>query len=95
MPEEIGDRPKSDAGRIDAGANCVSFLEKEEFIDVLKRQENPVVVCSVRGTFRMTYTYLTSYRGLLFAHRSQTPIPLEGYELINAEEIRFSGRPLR
>jgi hypothetical protein len=73
---------------------CVVFLEKEEFVDVLKRQEEPLVICSLRGTLRNVYTYLTTYRGLLFAHRSKSPIPLEGYELINAEEIRFCGRRL-
>lgn len=73
-------------------SGCVVFLDREEFIDVLKRQEEPVVVCSLKGTFRNRHTYLTSYRGMLFAHRAKAPIELEGYDLINAEEIRFSGR---
>lgn len=81
-------------GRVVA-SGCVVFLEREEFIDVLKRQEEPVVVCSLKGTLRNRHTYLTSYRGMLFAHRSKTPIELEGYDLINAEEIRFAGRRLR
>ncbi len=75
-------------------AGCVVFLEREEFVEVLKRQEKPLVICSFKGTFRNLYTYLTQYRGLLFAHRAKTPMPLEGYELINAEEIRFCGRRL-
>jgi len=84
----------SDKERLASGG-CVIFLEREEFIDILKRQEDPMVVCNLRGTLRNLYTYLTCYRGLVFAHRSRSPIPLEGYELINAEEIRFSGRRLR
>lgn len=85
----------SDAERLASASGCVVFLDKEEFIDVLKRQKDPLVVCSLKGTFRNVWTYLTCHRGMLFAHRSKSPIPLEGYELINAEEIRFSGRRLR
>ena len=81
-------------GRV-VGSGCVVFLDREEFIEVLKRQEEPVVVCSLRGTLRYRHTYLTSYRRMLFAHRTKTPIELEGYDLINAEEIRFAGRRLR
>jgi hypothetical protein len=76
-------------------SRCVVFLGREEFIDVLKRQGDPLVVCNLRGTLRNSYTYLTRYKGLVFAHRSREPIPLEGYELINAEEIRFCGRRRR
>ncbi len=76
-------------------SGCAVFLGREEFIDVLKRQEDPLVVCSLRGTLRNSYTYLTRYKGLVFAHRSREPIPLEGYELINAEEIRLAGKRLR
>lgn len=81
-------------GRVVAGG-CVVFLEREEFKDVLRRQEDPVVVCSLKGTLKNRHTYVTSHRGMLFAHRSKTPIELEGYDLINAEEIRFAGRRLR
>ncbi len=77
-----------------SAAGCVIFLGKEEFIDVVNRQDEPLVVCHLRGTFRNVYTYVTRYRGFLFAHRGSRPIPLEGYELINAEGIRFSGRRL-
>ncbi|NQT84676.1 hypothetical protein HQ563_16780 [bacterium] len=85
----------SEAELLASAAGCVVFLEREEFIDVLKRQEEPLVVCTFKGTFRNVCIYLTRYRSLLFAHRSKSPIPLEGYELINAEEIRFCGRRLR
>jgi hypothetical protein len=82
-------------GRAVTASGCVAFLDREEFTEVLKRQEEPLVVCSLRGTLRYRHTYLTSYRGILFAHRTKTPIELEGYDLINAEEIRFAGRRVR
>jgi len=95
MSDSDIEKMASGEGRAVLGAGCVIFLEREEFIDVLKKQEKPLVVCSLKGTFRNLYTYLTSYRGLLFAHKAKSPIPLEGYELINAEAIRFCGRRIR
>jgi hypothetical protein len=94
MSDSDVERMASGKGRVVFGAGCVIFVEREEFIDVLKRQEKPLVVCGLKGTFRNLYTYLTSYRGLLFAHKAKSPIPLQGYELINAKEIRFCGRRL-
>jgi hypothetical protein len=94
MSDDRQEKSVSGEELLAAAAGCIIFLEREEFIDVLTRQDHPLVVCSLRGTFRNAYTYLTSYRGLVFAHRSKEAVPLEGYELINAEEIRFSGRRL-
>jgi hypothetical protein len=95
MPDNDVEKTMSPEERVMLGAGWVILLEKEEFIDILKRQDKPLVVCSLKGTFRNVYTYLTTYRGLLFAHKAKRPVPLEGYELINAEEIRFCGRRLR
>lgn len=94
MSDSAEENSAPDAERLASASGCVVFLDKEEFIDVLKREEEPLVVCSFKGTFRNVWTYLTSYRGMLFAHKSKSPIPLEGYELINADEIRFPGRRL-
>ncbi len=95
MSDSTKEKSVSGAELLTSATGCLIFLEREEFIDVLKRQEEPLVVCSLRGTFRNLCIYLTRYRGLVFAHRSRSPIPLEGYELINAEDIRFCGRRLR
>ena len=94
MSDSGDSKSASGAEALASAAGCVIFLDKEEFVCVLKAQQEPIVVCALRGTFRNMYTYLTSYRGLLFAHKTKTPVPLEGYELINAEEIRFCGRRL-
>jgi hypothetical protein len=94
MAEQAERKSGGDRGNVFQACGCVAFLEREEFIDVLKRQEEPLLVCSLRGTLKNVYTYVTCYRGFLFAHRSKIPIPLEGCELINAEEIRFCGRRL-
>ncbi len=94
MSESESEKPASIGEPVHLSGRCVAFLERDEFIDVMKRQEEPLLVCSFKGTFRNTYTYLTSYKGLLFAHKTRTPIPLEGYEFINAEAIRFCGRRL-
>jgi hypothetical protein len=95
MSQNADEKSEAREELLAAAAGCVVFLEREEFIDVLKRQEEPLLVCSLSGTFRNAYVYLTCYRGLPFAHRTRTPIPLEGYELINAEQIRFPPRRLR
>jgi hypothetical protein len=52
--------------RVDAG----------DFLAVLKRVDEPLVVVSYGGVFRKYHKYLTSYKGLAFFMKSTSPIVL-------------------
>jgi len=63
-------------------------LEPAEWLKVLKRTENPLIVIARGGMFRRKYQYLTAYRGLAFFTASELPLVLPGRtELINAKSI--------
>ena len=63
-------------------------LEPADWLTLLKRTENPLVVISEGGVFRKWYQYLTSYRGLAFFTKSPTALVLPGRaEFITAKSI--------
>ena len=63
-------------------------LDPAEWLKVLKRTDNPLVVISRGGMFRRKYQYLTTYRGLAFYTSSEPPLVLPGRaELINAKSM--------
>jgi hypothetical protein len=53
-------------------------LEPGEWLSILKRTENPLVVVAQGGMFKTKYQYLTSYRGLAFFTKSPTALVLPG-----------------
>jgi len=53
-------------------------LEPGEWLSILKRAENPLVVVAEGGMFKTKYQYLTSYRGLAFFTKSPTALVLPG-----------------
>jgi hypothetical protein len=53
-------------------------LEPGEWLSILKRTENPLVVVAEGGMFKTKYQYLTSYRGLAFFTKSPTALVLPG-----------------
>jgi hypothetical protein len=59
-----------------------------DFLQILERQEKPLVVHATGGFFRTNYQYLSSYKGLAFFTKSETPVSLpRGTELVRAERI--------
>jgi hypothetical protein len=63
-------------------------LDPPEWLRVLKRTDNPLIVIARGGMFRRKYHYLTAYRGLAFYTTSEQPLVLPGRtELINAKSI--------
>jgi hypothetical protein len=52
--------------RVDAG----------DFLAILRRGDEPLVVVSYGGVFKKQYKYLTSYKGLAFFTKSTTPLVL-------------------
>jgi hypothetical protein len=69
-------------------SGVVVKLDPPEWLKVLKRTDNPIVVISRGGMFRRKSQYLTTYRGLAFYTSSEPPLVLPGRaELINAKSI--------
>ena len=47
-----------------------------EFTAILGKMEDPLVVWAMGGLFTKHYRYLTTYRGLAFYCKSETPLQL-------------------
>ncbi len=63
-------------------------VEPEDFLAILVRQSNPLVVHAVARFGRRRHSYLTSYRGLAFFTKSPVPVPLPAdAELVVAGKI--------
>jgi len=69
-------------------SGVVVRLEPNEWMTILKRSENPLVVVAEGGVFKTKYQYLTSYRGLAFFTKSEQALLLPGRaEVITAKSI--------
>jgi hypothetical protein len=67
-------------------------VEPAEFLRILYRQKEPLVVHAAGGFFRTSYQYLTSYKGLAFYSKSKEPLDLpSGCELVTAGGIWIPG----
>ena len=67
-------------------------VEPTEFLRVLQRQQEPLVVHATGGFFSTYYQYLTSYKGLAFYTKSPSPLNLpSGCETIKAGGIWIPG----
>ena len=63
-------------------------LEPGEWLSILKRTDNPLVVIAEGGLFKTKYQYLTSYRGLAFFTKSPMALVLPGRaEVITAKSM--------
>jgi hypothetical protein len=63
-------------------------VEPFEFVKILNRKQNPMVVQATGGFFSTHHKYLTSYKGLAFYCKSSQPIQMgEGIEVISANKI--------
>jgi hypothetical protein len=60
----------------------------EDFMTILSRTKDPLVVTARGGLFNASYRYLTGYKGLAFYTRSRAPLLLPGSaEVIAAKQI--------
>lgn len=67
-------------------------VEPQDFLGIVQRQAEPLVVQSTAGFFSTSYRYLTTYKGLAFHTTSATPVDLPGnVELITASAISIPG----
>ena len=63
-------------------------VSPDDFQKVLRKVEQPLVVCAKGGVFKSTNQYLTSYKGLAFYTKSPSEIILpSGTETIMAKKI--------
>lgn len=64
----------------------------EEFMKVLSKLAEPLVVISTGGIFKKDFRYLTSYKGLCFYTKSPSELMLPGRaEIIAAKQIWVPG----
>ena len=67
-------------------------VQTEDFLNILLRQKEPLVVQATGGFFSTNYQYLSSYKGLAFYTKSQFPLSLPGNcEVVQAKKIWILG----
>ena len=67
-------------------------MQPDEFLELLDRIEDPLIVEGLVGVFRKKSQYLTSYRGIAFYCVSAEPLPLpETSERVWAQHIWVPG----
>jgi hypothetical protein len=63
-------------------------VDPGEFMKIVRRVENPLVVVARGGFFSRGFQYLTSYKGLVFFAKSPDPLTLPpGIEIVEAGSI--------
>jgi hypothetical protein len=63
-------------------------LDPAEFLGLLARVKNPLIVAAEGGVFTSKYQYMTSYKGLAFYTKSKTPLDLpHDAELVEARTL--------
>jgi len=69
-------------------SGAIVRVEPADFMTILDKVENPLVVHSESRFFSTKYHYLTSYKGLIFYSKSVTPLMIRpSVETIRAKRI--------
>lgn len=70
-------------------SGAIVRMDPENFVQIVHRAEEPVVVMATSKIFgRISYKYLTSYKGLAFYAKSSSQLPLGvRTELVYAKQI--------
>jgi hypothetical protein len=69
-------------------SGVVVRVEAADFLNILKRADQALVVVSYGGIFKKQHKYLTSYKGLAFFTKSPSPLMLPSrIEIIAARSI--------
>ncbi len=64
----------------------------EAFLQILSRQQAPLIVQATGGFFSPNYQYFSSYKGLAFFTKSPIPLTLpSGSEVVQAQKIWMPG----
>jgi hypothetical protein len=73
-------------------SGAIVRLESNEFMRIVGRMKEPLVVMAKGGFFTSNYQYLVNYKGLIFYAKCETPLPLPGdVELVTAGRIWIPG----
>jgi hypothetical protein len=73
-------------------SGAIVRVEPADFMTILDKVENPLLVHSESKFFSKKYHYLTAYKGLMFYTKSLTPLMLRpSVELIRAKNIWIPG----
>jgi hypothetical protein len=73
-------------------SGAIVRVDPENFLSILHRAENPVVVIAGKSFLSGGYKYLTSYKGLAFFAKSPEPLNLPGEsEVIHAKSVMVPG----
>lgn len=67
-------------------------VEPEDFLNILRKVDNPLVIHAEGGIFSKKYRYLTSYKGFAFFTKSSQPLKFAPeIELVRAGKIWIPG----
>jgi len=70
----------------------VVTVPPDEFLRIVERQEEPLVVTSSYGIFSTVYRYLVSYKGLAFYAESPLELDLPvGTDVVQARKMMLPG----
>ena len=73
-------------------SGAIVRVEPIDFVALLYRTEQPLVVRATGGFFSTNYQYLTSYKGLAFYTKSGTPVELPpDSEIVESMKIWIPG----
>ncbi len=69
-------------------SGAIIRVEPEEFMKILSKAKDPLVVASKGGFIKANHQYLTSYKGLIFFTKSSEPLMLPGSaEVVTSKQI--------
>jgi hypothetical protein len=73
-------------------SGAIVRVEPLDFMALLERAENPLLVYHEGGFFSTSYQYLMGYKGLVFYTKSRTPLDLpRNIEVVTAKKIWIPG----
>ena len=73
-------------------SGVVVHLEPADFLRIVYRQDEPIVVRAPAGFLKRGWSFLTTYKGLAFFTESREPLALAGRtEMIEAKTIWIPG----
>ncbi len=73
-------------------SGVISRVASSDFLEIVQRNKEPLVVKATGGFFSTVYLYLTSYRGLAFFTSSDMPLLLPSHcEVVEAKKIWIPG----
>lgn len=73
-------------------SGVVVRVDADDFVNIVRRIEKPLVIIAEGGLFSTKYQYLTSYKGFAFFTKSSAPMQFgQGVEIIAAEKIWIPG----